>query len=416
MRRELTDTWIRALKPPASGRFEAWDTRVSGLVLRLTPSGVVTWSVRARTAEGKRTRPTLGTWPAIGIAEARKRALVAIAEIQAGGDPVAAKRTTRAHRAARTGLPTVSGRLAEWQSARATDKIRPWSARYAAEVKRLVEREILPALGKLPLVETTREDWTAIVARKRKTAPALASLLYRVIAVFLGYAEAHGWIAAPLLPRKGLGTLAPLPASRQRVLTDEELRAVWQASGELNPKPRAFVRLLVLTAARALEVADIAVGEINRAEGAWTIPGARAKNGHPITLPLGPSALAELNAVWPVREPGRGWRLLGDIAGSGLRGFSKLKGRVDELSGVSGWRWHDLRRTARTGMTRLGVPREHAEAALNHVSGRSALERTYDRHDYAAEVIAALGRWQAHVAGLISEQSSAEVVSLRRQA
>ena len=74
------------------------------------------------------------------------------------------------------------------------------------------------------------------------------------------------------------------------------------------------------------------------------------------------------------------------------------------------WRWHDLRRTARTGMTRLGVPRDHAEAAINHVSGRSKLERTYDRHDYAPEVIAALTLWQGHVAGIAGQ--AAEVVML----
>ena len=98
--------------------------------------------------------------------------------------------------------------------------------------------------------------------------------------------------------------------------------------------------------------------------------------------------------------PARAGGLLGAVPGGGLRGFSKLKARLDALSGVADWRWHDLRRTARTGMTRLGVPRDHAEAAINHVSGRSALERTYDRHDYAAETAAALSRWQAHVAAL----------------
>jgi hypothetical protein len=85
--------------------------------------------------------------------------------------------------------------------------------------------------------------------------------------------------------------------------------------------------------------------------------------------------------------------------------------------GWRGWRWHDLRRTARTGMTRLGVPRDHAEAAINHVSGRSALERTYDRHDYAGEIVSALGCWQAHVAGLVAGASAGAVVPTRaRQA
>ena len=105
--------------------------------------------------------------------------------------------------------------------------------------------------------------------------------------------------------------------------------------------------------------------------------------------------------------------MLGDTDGSGLRGYSKLKTRLDKLSGVTEWRWHDLRRTARTGMTRLGIPRDHAEAALNHISARSALERTYDRHEFAPEVIAAMERWQAHVAGLVTEAPSVEVVQLR---
>ncbi len=94
---------------------------------------------------------------------------------------------------------------------------------------------------------------------------------------------------------------------------------------------------------------------------------------------------------------------------------SKLKAKLDRLSGVTSWRWHDLRRTARTGMTRLGVPKEHAEAAINHVSGRSTLERTYNRHDYAAEVAAALSRWQTHVAGLVARPASIEAVPLHHR-
>jgi integrase len=407
--RNLTDVWLQALKPPASGRIEIRDSRVNGLMLRLTSTGIATWSVRARTRDGKRTRPTLGRWPAVGIAEARRRALAAIAEIQGGGDPVSARRAARAERAARGTLPTVSERLGEWQAAKAA----AWSGRYAAEVTRLCRREIEPALGNRPLAETTRADWTGLIAAKHRRAPGVGSMLYRTASAFLNHAEAHGWISAPLLPRKGLAVLAPAPASRERILSDDELRAIWLAADALAAKARCFLRLLVLTAAREMEVADIAGGEIDRAGARWTIPGGRAKNGRAITLPLPPLALAELASVWPSAAVAGQYRLLGDIAGNGLRGFSKLKARVDMLSGVTGWRWHDLRRTARTGMTRLGVPREAAEAALNHVSGRSALERTYDRHDYAGEVIAALGRWQVHVAALVSDLPSGEVVPLR---
>ena len=244
MRRELTDTWLRNVKPPAAGRLELWDTRVGVLMLRITPSGVSTWSARGRANDGRRLRVSLGTYPAVSIAEARKRALGTVAAIQGGSDPVAARRAAAAERATRAGLPTVAARLGEWQDAKAAG----WSHRHAAEVKRLVNREIVPVLGKKPLTETTRADWTALVAAKRKVAPAVASLLYRVCSAFLGHAEAHGWIPAPLLPRKGLTVLAPPPVARARCLTDAELVAIWTASGQLNPKPRAFVRLLIFTA------------------------------------------------------------------------------------------------------------------------------------------------------------------------
>ena len=402
MQRDISDAWLRALQPPTEGRLEVWDTRVRGLVLRLTPKGAATWSVRTRTREGKRTRPKLGTWPAMGITRARKEALASLASIEVGGDPVAAKRLDKAEREARASAPTVADRLADWRRAKEGDKLKPWSQRHATEVERVCAREIVPELGKRPLAETTRADWTGLVAAKRRTAPAMASLLFRIISAFLGHAEAHGWLAAPLLPRKGLAALAPPPVARERALTDAELGEVWRASAGLAPRPRAFVRLLILTAAREAEVSDLAVGEVDRDAGRWTIPAGRAKNRRAVTLPLSPLALAELAAVWPNRAPGSAFRPLR------VRGYSKIKAALDaeitaarakagESAPMPPWRFHDLRRTARTGMTRLGVPRDHAEAALNHVSGRSALERTYDRHDYAAEVLDGLGRWQGHV-------------------
>ena len=118
-------------------------------------------------------------------------------------------------------------------------------------------------------------------------------------------------------------------------------------------------------------------------------------------MPLHPLLLNELRAVWPSHEPAPTFRLLGAIRGSGLRGFSKLKVQLDKHAAVDAWRFHDLRRTARTGMTRLGVGKDAAELALNHVSHRSALERVYDHADQTDTAIAALRQWQEHVASLL---------------
>ena len=412
MQRNLTDAWLRTQQPPAQGRVEIWDSKVRGLVLRITAGGTFSWGVRARTADGKRTRPKLGDYPALGVAGARKRALAALAEVHGGGDPVATRRAAKAARAARADMPTVADRLEQWQAAKASQ----WSDRYRREVQRVCAVEILPKLGKRLLIETARPDWTNLIAAKHRHSPSVGAMLYRTSAAFLNHAEAHGWIPLPLLPRKGVAVIAPPVAARERVLTDDELREVWTASGRMNPKPRAFIRLLTMTAAREMEVADIATGELDLDAGRWAIPGTRTKNRRGIVLPLHPLLVEELRAVWPEHgdRAGPGWRLLGGIAGSGLRGFSPIKRTLDKASGVTDWRWHDLRRSARTGLTRLGVSRDHAEAALNHISGRSALERTYDRHSFADEVIVAIGRWQSHVAALVTHPPSAEIVTLRK--
>ena len=89
MKRNMSDVWLRSLPPPEKGRIEVRDTKVPGLVMRMTSAGVVTWSLRTRTAEGKQTRPKLGTWPAMSIADAREAALAALVAVQKGGDPVA---------------------------------------------------------------------------------------------------------------------------------------------------------------------------------------------------------------------------------------------------------------------------------------------------------------------------------------
>jgi integrase len=412
MRRDLTDVFLRNLKPPQRGRSEIRDSKVRGLVLRMTPTGAATWSVRALLRDGRHTRVNLGTYPALSLAEARKVALAALARIHQGSDLVAEKRTARAARKAALAEASVAERLTQWQQTKASR----WSDRYAAEVKRLVEREIVPALGTKPLRMTTREDWTALVARKRASAPVVAGHLYRVASSFLHHAEAEGWIDSPILPRKGAARLAPPPPPRERALSDDELIAVWIASATEPPKSRAFVRLLILTGCRRAEAAGITTGEVDRAAGLWRLPGTRTKNRRPHLMPLCELALAELDAVWPehAEEAGDDWRLLG-AHGSAFVGFSKLKARIDAKATLAApWCWHDLRRTCRSGMARLGIDRLHAARALNHVSAQSRLERTYDTHDYEAEVIAALRRWQAHVASLVMPAPGAAIVPLRR--
>jgi integrase len=288
-------------------------------------------------------------------------------------------------------MPTVAERLTEWQAANE----RRWAPRYAGEVARLCVRELVPVLGNRALSEVDRQAWTSVLAAVAQRAPALGASLYRVVASFLSHADAHGWIDGHPLPRRGASKIAPSVASRERVLTDDELRRVWAATMTMQPKPRAFVRLLITTGARLNEAAGIAVGEFDPAGGVWRLPAQRAKNGKPHLMPFPAALMAELQALTPDGERERlaGYRLLGRTRGGALSGFSKIKSAVDVASGVSGWRFHDLRRTVRTKLSALGISSDIAERALNHVPS-GTLIKVYDQHPYEAEILAALRRWQ----------------------
>ncbi|MEO3474078.1 integrase arm-type DNA-binding domain-containing protein [Roseomonas sp. CAU 1739] len=407
-KKPLTDAYLRSLKPPAEGDLLVRDPGHAGLELRIRSGGAATWAIRARKPDGERVRVTLGRYPTIGLAAARKAATVALAAVQGGRNPVEEKRQATAAREAAAAEPTVQDCVEAWLAARAPT----WRPSTYETAEGHMRRLVLPKLGKRTLRGTMRADWVGLVEEKRRTHPGGAATAYRWIQSFLNDAEASGWIDAPLLPRKGAQRIAPQGAARERALSDDELRDVWRAAGKLSAKPRAFVRLLILTAARREEVAGIQAEEIDLSAATWMIPAARSKNGTALTVPLSNLAMAEIHAV--LREDATG-HLLGRHASGSMSGFSKIKAQLNQLlpADMAAWRLHDLRRTARTGMGRLGVADTAAEAALNHLSGRSALVRTYDRHDYAAEATQALTTWQGHVTGLAG--AGAEVVPLPKR-
>jgi integrase len=410
MRVVLSDAWLRAVKPPPHGRIEVRDTKAPGLVVRITPSGVVSWAARGRRPDGREARITLGTWPQVGLAEARREALKARAEVAGGKDRIAERREQRGEAQARAALPTVADRLAKWLAANE----RRWSDRYACEVARLCDRELIPALGDRPLAEVDRQGWTSVLAAVAGRKPALGASLYRVAASFLSHADAAGWIKEHPLPRRGASRIAPSVPSRDRVLTDDELARVWTATTSLRPGPRCFMRVLMTTGCRADEAAGIAIGELDPVSGLWRLSAQRTKNDRPHVMPVPPALMADLTARAP-EGAGAGYRLLGQVRGGALSGFSKLKVRLDAASGVTGWRFHDIRRTVRTKLAALGVAPDIAERALNHVSAVGTLAQIYDRHDYEQEIITALARWQGALAVLVGEaELGADVVPLRR--
>ncbi len=340
-------------------------------------------------------RVSLGAYPAMSLKTARAAAIDALAALNAGRNPATEKREAQRQAMVERAEPdTVRARWRQWQDAH-----REWGARHADTVHRLGEQYVLPALGGRVLRATVRSDWTGIIAAIRPRVPGQASSLYAVISSFDSFAEAMGWIDHPLLPRRGRNHIAPMPAPRERVLTDDELIAVWRAASLLTPRGRALVRLLILTGARFNEIAGMQPEELDFAAGRWTLPAQRSKNKRSYCLPIGPLALPEIETL---------------IAAPRLINASAVKARLDQLSGVTDWRLHDLRRTVRTGLAGLGTLREIAEACLNHVRDRGGVVGVYDRHNYTPEIAQAMLRWHDRVAEIIDEGSAtAEVIRLR---
>jgi integrase len=195
--------------------------------------------------------------------------------------------------------------------------------------------------------------------------------------------------------------------SRERVLTSDELRAIWTATAG-SDQYSAIVRLLLLSACRRDEAGSLRWSEVDLNQAIISLPGERTKNSKPFDIPLTPAALAVLEA-----QPRQDRAFIFGRGQGGFSGWSKSKAELDQRANIAPWRLHDLRRTASTVMHGLGVPPHIVEAVLNHISGhKGGVAGVYNKAAYAAEKAAALALWAEHVLAVV-EGRPAKIVSLR---
>jgi integrase len=210
----------------------------------------------------------------------------------------------------------------------------------------------------------------------------------------------EGWIESNPV----IGTRQPPAApSRDRVLTNAELVAIWRNAG--NDDYGRVLKLLILTGARRQEIGAMAWSELDLAAGVWTLPATRSKNRRSHTLPLPPAALEIITAT---PRNGREF-LFGGRGNGGFATWSQHKRTLDERLGdrVAAWRLHDVRRTVATRMADIGVEPHIIEACLNHHDGyRAGVAGTYNRSAYAVALKAALARWGEHVVALAEGRKS----------
>ena len=405
----LTQRSIQALPTPAVRR-EVRDGGMPGLILTLQPSGVRSWCVRYRNAAGQGRKHTIGVYPAIDLPAARKLAQAAFFVGAQGGDPAAAKKAARGAGQVPNDRDRVEHVVPAFIERYAKVHTKSWR-----EAERILVREVAGRWHGRHLGTLSKADvYELLDAIVDRGASIQANCTLAHLRKMCGWACERGIITAS--PCAGVKAPAPKRA-RDRVLADGELRAVWQACDGLRAPFGTIVRLLILTGARRDEVGGLRWSELDLDVGVWTLPAERSKNGQAHTVPLSAPALALLQAV--SRTAGTDLVFPARKATHAANDFGGAKRRLDAALGLDmpAWVFHDLRRTAATGMARLGIGLPVIEKVLNHTSGSfGGIVGVYQRHSFGDEKRRALDAWAAFVERLVTEEPGANVVQLAARA
>ena len=406
---KLTAATVEKLKPTEK-RQEIPDDLCTGLYLVVQPTGKKGWQVRYRHG-GTHRRMSLGAYPVLSLADARQRARNALAAATEGRDPAAEVKAAKAPKS-EVDRDKVKALIQQF------DKRHLSTLKSGAEAKRQLDRYVVPAWGDRSIREITKRDVRDLLdelmdAGKKTT----ANLVRLHLSNFFNWCVDRDVIEVP----PTLGMKAPAKTvSRDRVLSDDEIRWFWAACEAEGFPWGPLGKVLLLTGQRLNEVAQITEAEI-RAD-LWHLSADRTKNGRAHDVPLSKAVRDILAAVDRIDgRPGFIFTTTGTTPVSGFfKGKSSLAARMERIASqergepveIPRWTFHDLRRTAATGLAKMGIAVRVTEAVLNHVSGTGGgIVAVYQRHDFADEKRAALDAWARRVAALI-EGEAANVVHL----
>jgi len=399
MARALTIRAVETTKPTQKRR-ELPDRHMPGLYLVVQPSGAKGWAVRYRHA-GTTRKHTLGAYPAIDLKTARDLASKALRAVAEGRDPGREKMQERAAKPDTVG--TVAQQFIERHCKRSN---RPRTAR---ETQRLLDLHVLPHCRTRLMRDITRRDVLDLLDRVvDEGKPIAANRTFSAVRKMFNWA-----VARDIINTSPCAGVRPLTAerSRDRTLTDSELRDVWHAAVKMGGPFGTLVQLLVLTGQRRDEVGQARWSEIDLDRRMWTLARERVKNDTPHDIPLSKAAVAILQALPRIGSE----YVLTTNGEAPSSNYAKNKRRLDSLlpPDMPLWRLHDLRRSTASGMARLGINLPVIEKVLNHSGGSFAgIVGVYQKHTFSDEKRQALEAWGAYVERLITGKT-AKIVALR---
>jgi integrase len=392
MRVLLTDRFCDRAKSLGT-QTDYFDENVSGLALRVSAQGVKSWTLHFGPAK-KRARISLGRYPSTSLANARALALDAKSAVADGRDP----RGTGDEM-------TVSDLVASYVEKHAS------ILRSADEIKRRLYRNIVPVIGNVKLSELHRRDATRVIDKvAKRNAPTEAMRSFEDLRAMLRWAVSRGDLDHS--PIEGMRK-PPGSKPRERVLSDDEIRTLWNGLPKTlarSEQCQRIIKLCLVTGQRVGEVAGMTRGELDLKHKLWKLPGARTKNGHPHSVPL------SLLAVELIGK-GDSEQVFANAEGEGTlpgAAVARTISRAQDRFGIAQWSAHDLRRTALTGMAQLGI----APIVLGHIANHRTTTKAgmtlsvYVQHAYEKEKREALELWADRLQGIVA--GGAKVVSMGR--
>jgi integrase len=413
--------------PPGKTEAFHFDARCPGLSVRIQRAGKPAFVAWYTAPGGKRKRITLGATAGVELEDARRQATEIICAARDGRDPAVERKQARITAAE---VLRVGDIIRAYLRDHAERHQRP---RTLVETKRALERHWRPLHG-LPVAAVGRRDVSARLLELARTSGTVGANRARA-----NLSACFAWaMKAGLVDHNPVvGTIKGEEASRERVLTPAELRAIWRATADLNGYD-AIVRLLMLTGARRLEVGGMAHGELDRDRALWLVPAARTKTAREHEVPLSRQALAIL-AEFPTL-PGRPY-LFGRGGRTSFSGWSRSKQRLDERVArqraeqrlgrplqdgeepetkdrLEAWTLHDLRRSLVTHMAdreEIGIEPHIIEAVIGHTSGhKGGIAGTYNRATYRDQKKTAVQAWADWLEALVEgRELASNVVQMR---
>ena len=430
-KKRLTDTLATKAKP-RSELYEITDVGEPGLRLRVSPLGTKTFTLRYRFASKSR-REVLGRFGEITVDEARDRAREIKRAARDGDDLRAINEAQRIEAAQKAAGERSFSYYAE-------QFLEENPIKSAAARRNLFDTHILPqsaagGIGDIPLAKISRKQIKLFLTDKQKerrrrggagtdgkpaTLGAQVNRIQSAIKSVTAWAVEEEHIEAD--PLAGMKRVygekrgrTRIEAPRDRVLSDAEIKTLWSATDSLGYPRGHAVKMLLLTGCRLREIGELQWPEIDLEGGLITIQANRMKNKAPHTIPI-------VGHMQTILEEIRGFGFSGPCVFSTThghkpyQGWSKAKIQFDKLTDfTTPWVYHDIRRTVRSGLPKLGISRDISERVLAHTPGK--LEQVYDHHDYIDQKRNALDAWSAHVLSIVEGReapSNVEDLAQRR--